>query len=671
MDKQIFIVIACALGIVLPITIYIIEQIDRRDKIQNNIGATYALRNNKGATLYKIYCVLIRFPPTRRYIDRISRRYEHLYPGELKEINIKTIKTTLLSWVLCISLGCALIINHFSFYNLGVGIILIYVINHEIINVMLTRSERRMMEDMLIFISNVRHNYYINRMIDDAIFLSLDGLGVEMKAHGDKIYKVITSNDIKEQILKYNATINNKYLKMLLSLCSGIMEFSDKKINDQYLFTSNLENLKKEINIEILKQKKLSYLFSGITFVTIAVITPIDAIGRFGVAMMPELSFFYNGRPGLIFVVITLLVTIFIYFLNNRLKESRPIVYREHKYLRKLESIKFIRDILDNYMDKNYGKMLKLEDTLKRIGESISARQLFLKRIIVCVITLITSIFFLSYTHHVNRKNLLSDVNDLSSYTGIINANQKENVKASILTYTSKFKEEKNLNQEDIAKTIRADRIFFNANLIDMIAQEVMGRLAKYQNEYFKWYELLLSIAAAIVSYHLPLMMIHFRKKILQMNMEDEVNQFNSIIYMMMYNDHITVKNLLEELELFAVVFKKTLQECINDYNSGDIEALLRMKERESYTPFHHIVDNLIRCDIISIDQAFDEISADRESYHERRKQENEISVQKKADIAKPLSWIPVCLVMGYLILPLIIQSVKELQMFSEAVQNL
>ena len=95
------------------------------------------------------------------------------------------------------------------------------------------------------------------------------------------------------------------------------------------------------------------------------------------------------------------------------------------------------------------------------------------------------------------------------------------------------------------------------------------------------------------------------------------------------------------------------------------------MKENESFPPFRRMVDNLIRCDMIPIELAFDEIASDRESYHDRRKLENEISLQKRSDIAKPLSFIPMVLVMIYLIIPLVMESLKELNSFSETIQNI
>ena len=42
--------------------------------------------------------------------------------------------------------------------------------------------------------------------------------------------------------------------------------------------------------------------------------------------------------------------------------------------------------------------------------------------------------------------------------------------------------------------------------------------------------------------------------------MEDEVNQFNALIGMLMYNDTMTVKQILQEMESFAVVFKQSIK---------------------------------------------------------------------------------------------------------------
>lgn len=668
---QMILTMSIALAIVLPIVIYIIHVIDRKDKIKNNIGATLGIKEPKDGILLKIYSFTKGFALTKGYIYKITLRYEMLYPGEPKEIGKKTMETVLITWFTCIISIVLLFVNKLTFNNLCVGIILVYVFNQEIVGFMLKSTEIRLLEEMVVFISNIRHNYYINRMVDDAILLSLDGLSYEMRVHANTIYEIITSNNLKEDVINYNATFHNKYFKMLLSLCTGVLEFTDKKINGQYLFAANLENLKKEINMEILKQKKIRYLFSGVTFVTIAVIVPIDAIKKFGVSMMPELDRFYSGRAGLIYVAITFITAVVVYILNNHLKETRQTYPKDYRYLKKIEKNKYINRALNNYSEKNYGKMERLRETLKRIGETMSPRQLLLQRMMVSILTFFLSIIFVIFLHESNRKNLTDKVTNISTLTTITNLNQQEMMENVILDQVILLKDEEGITTEYVLNDLVNRNMFYNSKINEAIAEEVVNRVEKYQNEYFKWYELIICFTTSFISFYIPYWMILFKKKILLMNMEDEVNQFNSIIYMMMFIEHITVRDILEELELFSIVFKQSIQECINDYNSGELEALTALKEKESYIPFKRIIDNLIRCDAMSIDKAFDEISSDRESYHDRRRQENEISVQKRADIAKPLSWIPTALIMIYLTLPLLMESINELQEFSKAIQNI
>ena len=536
---------------------------------------------------------------------------------------------------------------------------------------MLYRAEVKLLENMAVFIANVRHNYHINHMVDDAILMSMDDVSIEMKAHGMKLYEVITSNYIKDDVIKYNTTTHNKYLKMFLSLCISVIEHKDKKVNGQLLFTANLYNLKREINIEVLKQKKLRYLFSGVSFVTIAVCVPLNAIREFGISMMPELVEVYDGKIGVIYVAVTLFVTVLIYMLNNRLRESKRRLPKDYRYLHKLEQFPPIKKALDNYIEKKYGKILVMQELLKRIGESISPRQLLLQRLLIAAISFVITLSLVNFMHLNSRYMIIHDADNITSISSTLNSNQVEIIKEEIVKQVNTLKDQDDITPEFVFDLISKENLFYNTSINEEIAIEVSERVIKYQNEYFKWYELIVCLLASMAGYFVPYWMILYRKRVMQMNMEDEVNQFQSIIYMLMYIDHITVKDLLEELELFSIVFKKSLQECINNYNSGDIEALEKLKEKETFGPFYRLIDNCIRCDAIPIEKAFDDIASDRENYYERRKQENDISIQKRADIAKPLSFIPTILVMAYLTVPMLIAGWNELQEFAYMMNNI
>ena len=670
MSIQLLLLMGLSLVIVLPIVWIIVNEIDHKDKVKENAGTSLLTKKSKNNILYDMYLFFSRFPITKRYIDQISRKYEVICPLEQKVIAKKTMQVALLTWIICGIAFVGIFILKPNYHNAILGIMLVYVINNEIILYMMNTAEINLLEQMVVFVSNVRHNYHINRMVDDAIVESMDGLNYEMKLHAKRLYEVITSNTIKEDVMKYNATTHNKYLKMFLSLCTSVLDFTDRKVNGQLLFTSNMENLKKEINIEILKQKKLKFVFSGTVFVTMAVCLPIDAIQNFGISMAPSLENFYKGRGGILSVSIIFMSAIIVYLRNNSLKETKRLIPKNYHYLERIERLNFIKKSLDNYIEKNYGKVQILKETLKRIGETISPRQLLLKRMLISIVVLIICLFLSFFMHYSNKYNLIYRVSDIDLQATSITSKQSELMKETILNYTNQYKNDA-ITEDNLLSILTNEGIFYNTSINERIVKEVITRINKYQNEYFKWYELLICFGVAGVAFQVPLWAVLYKKRVLLLNMEDEVNQFNSIIYMMMYINHITVKDLLEQLELFAIVFKQSIQECINDYNSGDIEALKRLKERENFGPLRRLVDNLIRCDAISIDKAFDEIASDRENYHDRRKQENEISIQKRADIAKTISWIPAVLVTIYLLFPIFYASLKELEGFRESLSML
>lgn len=666
MDKNLLFLMGIAVLITIPLVNHLIEIIDLQQKRKKNFGASLAEKPQKD--IYRrLYHFFRRRTLTAGRIEQVRRMYELMYPGDEEDIQKKTVGTVSLTWGICLIAVGFIFLLHPSFNNAAVALLLVFVLNTEIVSHLIAATEQKILEEMALFLSNVRHSFYINQMVDDAILLALqETSGIEMKTHANKIYEVISSCDLKTSVTAYNATMHNRYMKMFLSLCVNVMEYGDKDVNGQKLFTANLDNLKKEINNEIIKVKKIRYKFAGLTFVAIAVCVPIDGIKAYGLSMLPEMDSFYNGSYGIIYVTFTLITAFVVYLMNNNLKETKRPMAKDYSGLKLLEKIKVIRNALDNYIEKNYSRMMKIKDILKRIGENISPRQFLLKRMIYAVLACGSSILFLFYLHEVNRHNLTDKVIELPESIIAVNETQAGLIKDAILLQVEIHLEEQNPVEQIILKEVTGLGTFYSANINEGIAKEVVRRIHLYYEEYFMWYELLISIGIGILAFFVPYWLLLYQRSIQEMNMEDEVSQLNSIIFMLMYSNHITVKDLLEEMELFAVVFKQTIQECINDYNSGDLEALERMKEREAFGPFKRLVSNLIRCDNMAIYMAFDEIAADRENYHERRKLENEISVQKRSDRAQLQSYLPAVLVLIYLILPMIVTGIESYLMFQE-----
>ena len=194
-------------------------------------------------------------------------------------------------------------------------------------------------------------------------------------------------------------------------------------------------------------------------------------------------------------------------------------------------------------------------------------------------------------------------------------------------------------------------------------ATRVYEKLKVYSNEYFKWIEIVIALLIAYAMYYMPVVILMFQRRMRAMEMEDEVMQFQTIILMLMYIERISVEFIIEWLARYANIFKEPLAKCLNNYESGAIEALEELKEDAPYKPFVRIVESLQSAvENVKLTDAFDELEQERAFYQEVRKETNERLVNKKAKIGRIIGFAPmVTLFVGYLIAPLIWSSVMDM----------
>lgn len=169
----------------------------------------------------------------------------------------------------------------------------------------------------------------------------------------------------------------------------------------------------------------------------------------------------------------------------------------------------------------------------------------------------------------------------------------------------------------------------------------------------------------SIFAYHYEYLNIVMRKKMLEINREEEVVRFQSIILILMYMDRITMELMIEWMEEFAIVFKVDLELLADSLAYDGIRAFYMAKERVNFLPYERILDCFIASDRIGISEAFSDVLSERVYYIEKHKQENEIILNNKAVIARTIAFIPLCLViLVELILPFVYYGLKQLSVF-------
>ena len=191
---------------------------------------------------------------------------------------------------------------------------------------------------------------------------------------------------------------------------------------------------------------------------------------------------------------------------------------------------------------------------------------------------------------------------------------------------------------------------------LDSAAERIYEKLQVVNSEYLKWFELLLACVFAVIGYMAPIWILYFQVKMRQLEMEDEVMQYQTIIMMLMRIERVNVEIILEWLERYSNIFKPQITKCVNNYEAGAWESLEAMKEEVSYLPLIRIIESLqAAVEKIPIKDAFDELDSERDYYQEKRKESNERLIKRKGMIGKFIGFAPmVCMFVGYLIVPLV-----------------
>ncbi|MBS6559092.1 MAG: hypothetical protein KH355_02320 [Clostridiales bacterium] len=597
-------------------------------------------------------------------------RYDIIYPGDEKKAAIETIKVFFTIWGGCIAVGLFVLVNAIGLYGTALAFTMIYIIQNEVISIFVEKQELKLLTHLDKYINELRKHYFDYGMVENALYEANESAKNEMQLHGKKIYEVVTSDEKEEEIILYNEQVPNRFLRILLAICSTTIDFGDKKMpNDETVFLFNLKELGKEIMIERLKREKKANVYMGTTFLTVFPIFSIPFIKSWAISNVEELYTWYNGISGIVVLSLLFILTIGVYNILGMMKDVASVDDSVHVVLEKIANLPVISRILNNLVQRNYGNTLRTQDLLKHSGNNITIKEFYVKKILTAIVCFILGFFLLFIAHNSVRQLQTEYFNNVTSLTSSTTDKQEEELKRLVKKYTNEYKDKKEIRSkksEIINKMKSNTEIIKNEYVLELLSDEVIQRVITYQNQYVKWYEVVFVLVFTIVGYMIPQWSIIIKEKFVQMQMEDEVIQFQSIILMLIYLDRISTKTILTWMENFAVIFKDSIQTCLSNFPHGEDEALENLIEEERFVPFVRIIQNLQQADRVGIRKAFNEIAVDRQNYQEKRKQENEITLKNRGAIANFIAMIPLsATILFYLAYPFIFNGMQSLLKFT------
>ena len=128
------------------------------------------------------------------------------------------------------------------------------------------------------------------------------------------------------------------------------------------------------------------------------------------------------------------------------------------------------------------------------------------------------------------------------------------------------FRGKTSTTQEDIKKAVEKLDYYEDAKdeEIDTAAERIYGKLQIINSEYMQWFELLLACVFSVIGYMAPIWILYFQVKMRQLEMEDEVMQFQTIIMMLMRIERVNVEFILEWLERYKNIFNTQITQSVN-----------------------------------------------------------------------------------------------------------
>lgn len=636
-------------------------------KIQKLQQGTKAKNFSMEILYQKLYVTYIRIPFIKRYILKLRRRLEIINIDD--EYNTRKDASKILTKALVILIPViilSILLTHSNFLMMFIVLIFELFMVDTLIDGSVNKIDDNLLKQQVEFFSEIRHAYHEFNMVEEAIYQVSQDDELDISRQGEKIYEILISDDPETELEKYYDIAPNSYLKEFAGVSYLTKEFGDRKVDGASLYLKNVDNITQEMQLEILKRDKLNYVFQSLSFISIAPIILLEPLKNWAISNFSFVESWYVGKVGTIVQILILLITVVAYVLVRRLKDNGSTGMNtkntENPWQQKLYSKKIIKKIVDLFIPKEGTKdYRKTKDLLKQSASHLKMEWLYVNRIAFCLVAFVVSLFLFIQLHHIAINLVYTE--PTTDYDLVGGLSDKDKKKAMQVTeednvFLDRFRGKLDTTQDQLRYAIENSKYYEEAtdDEIKVATERIYEKLQTVNSEYMKWFEILIAFVIGLLGYMAPMWILHFQVIIRQLEMEDEVMQFQTIILMLMRIERVNVEIILEWLERYSNIFKEPITKCVNNYEAGAWQALEDMKSEIAYQPLIRIVESLqAAVEKIPIKDAFDELDSERDYYREKRKESNERLIKRKAMIGKGIGFAPmVCMFVGYLIVPLV-----------------
>lgn len=622
----------------------------------------------------RAYIVLGRFLLTRKLTKDIRIRMEIVHNDSEKFVRKRVVLLSLQIYIGLLVIWLVFALFSKELYLFILFVCLSFMLSEVVVDFLVVRLRNQLLNQNIHFNEQLRQKYYEFKTIDEAIYevchSDYGGRAQNyMTVQGLKILEILTSKDVENEIEKYYEVAPNNYLKMLMGLCYLTMEYGDSEVDHQSVFMKNLSYLSDEIRMEVTKREQLNYALKSLNGIVLLPLFFIGPIKQWAGKSFRPLAVFYESPKGFLFesLMIALVVISFIALRKvQQFDERKTTGFVGKPWELKVFNEQWLK-ILRPFMPSDESPKGRAKTVwLRQQGKVITYELYYIRKWLIGFTFFLIGMAVIGGMHVVAYQNIWTKPTMEASFLGG-QLSEEDQVLAMEKTQFDNgwLRQSVSENPEKLSKALETSLQVESAEA-QIIAQRIYDKKMKLNNLYLKWYELILAMALGGIGYYVLDIWMIFQERIRKMEMADEVAGFQTIILMLMHHQRVSVIELLEWMELFSFAFKGSIQTCLNDASHGLELALLKLQEKTDYEPFKRLVEQLhMAADELSIEQAFDELEAEKHYHLQIRKTANERLVAKKIALGQTIGFLPVYgLIILYMIVPMLTSSISEMDAY-------
>lgn len=582
----------------------------------------------------KIYFFLLRFRYTRSLVLRYQYSLKQLTKLREERLYHETGNFfRKLLWIVVLIFACVLAYTQNPIY-LFMYVLVVLALLESLIDYVLVRQHNQLLEGQILFNELVRQKYYEQGTVEEALYEACREFPEKehaMLIQGEYLYDILMESNPEEAVHRYNQAAPNQYLKMLLNLCFITAEYGDSQEKGQSVFMNSLSYLTNEIRVEQMKRQQLNYSLKSINLIAVLPLFFMLPLQEWASKNFQPLQFFYAGRWGKMAEIAMCLIIILAVMLLRKI-QNIGVSFESGK-----------RDI------NSQGRIHK-RNKLRRIA-------------------FILGIGILLMIHWQERSRIINT----SAMENILQKVEDDNVNRNMVESEQEWITAiRGMSDEEQARLYLTEKIkyqpelaFLQGKAIDLYAAKIYEKAILLQEPWLTWQQVFFVFALAFLVGYWHYLEEFLTGKVREMEREDEVASFRSILLMLMHHNRLGMEDVLSWLSLFANYYAENFERCLNNYSLGTEEAFAELKKAKQ-PDFQTLVLQLETASKdLSLQQAFDDLIHEKAYYLEKRKEINRQMIAKRLALGEIVGFIPAyALIVLYLIIPMIYSGMESLNQF-------